>query len=234
LIYQPSSAWTYKFLYGRGFRNPTAFELFFDDDRSGEGNPDARQESADTVEVDVERRIGKRINMVGAVYAYRLRDLLVGVYAPNGLLQYQNVGRIHASGFEIEMDSRLWERLAATASYTFQKSRDDVADTVLSNSPQHVAKLRFAIPLGRRLDAASVMQYHSSRTTLSGATVRPVYLADFIFTSRRMLPNLDIQFGLHNAFNRQYADPVALFSRVDRMPQRGRAFVVQFVARPAR
>ena len=108
------------------------------------------------------------------------------------------------------------------------------AHTALSNSPESVIKLRFALPLGRRLEAASVMQYHSSRTTLAGASLTPVYLADFTFTSRRLLPNLDIQFGLRNAFNRQYSDPVALISRVDRMPERGRAFFVQFIARPSR
>ena len=234
LIYQPSTDWTYKFLYGRGFRNPTAFELFFDDGFSAAGNPDARQESADTIEVDVERRIGKRVNLVGAVYAYRLRDLLVGIYTPNGVVQYQNVGKIHASGFEIEMDSRPRGNLQVTASYAFQKSRDAIADAPLSNSPDHVAKLRFAVPLGRRLEAASLMQYHSRRATLAGATLRPVYLADFVFTSRRLLPNLDIQFSLRNAFNRQYSDPVALNSRVDRMPQRGRAFVIQLISSAAR
>jgi outer membrane receptor protein involved in Fe transport len=234
LIYQPSGDWTYKFLYGRAFRNPSAFELFFDDGLSGASNPNARQESADTVEVDVEHRINKHINVVGAVYGYRLRNLLVGVYTPEGLVQYQNVGRIHASGFEIEMDSRLLrERLAFTASYALQQSRDDVADAVLSNSPDTVVKLRFALPLGRRLKAASLMQYQSIRTTLTGASLTSVYLADFTFTSR-LLPNLDIQFGLRNAFNRHYSDPVALFPRVDRIPQRGRAFLVQLIARPSR
>jgi hypothetical protein len=78
------------------------------------------------------------------------------------------------------------------------------------------------------------MQYHSRRATLTGATLRPVYLADFIFTSRRLLPNLDVQFSLRNVFNRQYSDPVALNSRVDRMPQRGRAVVIQLIGRAAR
>jgi outer membrane receptor protein involved in Fe transport len=59
LIYQPSINWTYKFLYGRSFRNPTAFDLFFDDGLSAVANPNARPEKVDTLEVDVERRIGK-------------------------------------------------------------------------------------------------------------------------------------------------------------------------------
>ena len=43
-------------------------------------NPNARPEKVDTIEVDVERRIGKRLNLVTAAYGYRLRDFLVSVY----------------------------------------------------------------------------------------------------------------------------------------------------------
>jgi outer membrane receptor protein involved in Fe transport len=229
LIYQ-HSAWTTKFLYGRSFRNPSAFQLFYGDGVSAVANPNARAETADTIEVDVERKLGKRMSAQASAYGYRLSDFLVGVYQANGLLQYQNGGKIQAQGVEFEINGRPWDWLEATASYAVQRARDD---TVLENSPEHLAKLRFAVPLGRRFDFSSGMQYQSSRLTLAGASVTPVYLADFTLTSKRLLPNLDVRLGLRNAFNRSYFDPIALYPTVDSMPQPGRTFFVELIAHAA-
>jgi outer membrane receptor for ferrienterochelin and colicins len=235
LIYQPSSGWTYKFLYGRGFRNPSAFELFFDDGgRSGAPNPNARPETADTIEVDVERKLGKRMNLVTSAYGYRLRDFLVGVFNSTGLIQYQNIGRINAIGFEVEVNGRPSAWLEATASYAIQRSEAPDGVSPLENSPSHLAKLRFAVPLWRRWQASSGMQYQSSRQTVAGAVVTPVYLADFTVTSQRLLPNLDVQFGIRNAFSRNYSDPIALNPLVDTMQQPGRSVFVRLIAHGAR
>ena len=235
LIYQPSSDWTYKFLYGRGFRNPSAFELFFDDGgRSGAPNPDARPEKADTIEVDVERRLGKRMNLVAAAYGYRLRDFLVGVYTDAGVIQYQNLGRIRSAGFEMEINGRPSAWLEATASYAIQKSDDNEPDGRLENSPVHLAKLRFAVPWGRMFDVSSGMQYSSSRRTLAGAYTTPVYLADFTITTKGLLPNFDLRLGMRDTFNRQYSDPIALNPLVDTMRQPGRSFFVELIAHAAR
>jgi outer membrane receptor protein involved in Fe transport len=97
-----------------------------------------------------------------------------------------------------------------------------------------VAKVRFAVPLGRKLDASGSMQYYSSRPALGGLSVPPVYLADFTITTRRLLPNLDLQFGLRNAFNRNYSDPIALNQLVDTMQQPGRSVFVRLIAHGAR
>ena len=59
---------------GRAFRNPTAFDLFYDDGVVGIANPNAKPEKVDTIEVDVERRIGKRMNLLTTAYGYRLRE----------------------------------------------------------------------------------------------------------------------------------------------------------------
>jgi len=45
---------------------------------------------------------------------------------------------------------------------------------------------------------------------IAGAKVSPFYLADFTITSRRLIPNCDVQFGMRNSFNRNYSDPIAL------------------------
>lgn len=234
LIYQPSSQWTYKFLFGRSFRNPSAFQLFYGDGFSAVANPALRPESAKTVELDLERRLGKRMNLVAAGYSYWLSNFIEAGFTDAGLLQYQNLGRVHASGVEIEINGRPFNWLETTASYAFQKSTDYDADGSLENSPDHLAKLRFAVPLGRKFDASSSMQYYSSRLTLAGARVTPVYLADFTVTSKNLLSYFDIRLGIRNAFNRNYSDPIALTRLVDALPQPGRTVFVELIAHGAR
>lgn len=234
LIYQPSDQWSYKFLFGRSFRNPSTFQLFYGDGFTAAANPDLHPESANTVEIDVERKLGRRMNLVAAGYSYWLSSFLEGVYTDAGLFQIQNRGKVHATGVEIEINGRPFPWLETTASYAFQKSTDYDADEVLENSPNHLAKLRFAVPLGRKFDASSSMQYYSARRTFAGAWVTPVYLADFTITSKNLLPYFDIQFGIRNAFSRNYSDPIALTPLVDALPQPGRTVFVELIAHGAR
>jgi len=227
LIYQPSN-WTVKFLYGRGFRNPSAFQLFYSDGHATQGNPDARPESADTVEFDLERKLGKRINVQASAYGYRLSDFLEGLALPDGLIQYQNAGTIQAEGIELEVSGRPARWLEASASYALQRSRL-VGNEVLPNSPSQLGKVRFSVPLGRRFDLSGGIQTDSSRLTLAANQLPPFCLADFTITSRRLPGNFDFRFGVRNAFNRSYADPIALNPIVDSMPQPGRSAFVELV-----
>jgi outer membrane receptor protein involved in Fe transport len=229
LIYQRPE-WTYKFLYGRSFRAPSAFQLFYGDGIADAANPALRPEWADTVEVDVERKLGKRMNLQASAYGYELHDILLGVYLPNGLLQYQNSAEIRAEGLELEINGRPTNWLETTVSYAVQQARDDGP---LENSPQHLAKLRFAVPLGRKFDLSSSMQYESSRGTLAGNSLKPVYLADFTLTSKHLLRDLDVRLGIRNAFNLSYSDPIALNPAVDTMPQPGRSFFLELIAHRA-
>ena len=119
----------------------------------------------------------------------------MGVYLPDGLLQYQNVARIDAEGIELEINGRPWNWLEATASYALQRSRDNSSDGLLENSPEQLAKLRFAVPLGRKVDISSGMQYTSRRETLAEAWVTPVYLADFTLVSKNLFRNFDFRAG---------------------------------------
>lgn len=234
LIYQPTSGWTYKFLYGRSFRNPSLFQLYYGDQLSAVANPALRPESADTVEADVERKLGKRANLLTAAYAYRMHDYIDGMPVSSGLIQYQNIGAIRADGVELEINGRLLPSLEVTASYALQRTMDESRRGVLENSPQNLAKLRFAVALGHKLDLSSGMQYMSSRMTLAEASVTPVYLADFTLTSRHWLRDFDFTIGVRNAFNRGYSDPVALNPVVDVMPQPGRSVFVELIPHRAR
>jgi outer membrane receptor protein involved in Fe transport len=205
--------------------------LFYSDGFATQGNPNARPE-ADTAEVDVERKLGRRMNVQASAYGYRLRDFLVGTALANGLIQYLNTGTIEAAGVEFEINGRPADWLETTASYAAQRSRNDGGN--LSNSPNQLAKLRFAVPLGRKLNLSSGMQYSLSRLTVGGNTLRPVYLADLTLATRHLTPDLDVRFGLRNAFNLKSSNPVALCPIVDSMPQPGRSFFVELIAHRAR
>ena len=204
--------------------------MFYGDGIADAANPALRPEWADTIEVDVERKLGKRMNLQASAYGYDLHDFLLGVYLPDGLLQYQNSAGIRAEGLELEVNGRPTNWLETTVSYAVQQARDE---SVLENSPQHLAKLRFAVPLGRKFDLSSSMQYESSRWTLAGNSLKPIYLADFTLTSKHLLRNLDVRLGIRNAFNLSYSDPIALNPAVDTMPQPGRSFFVELIAHRA-
>lgn len=234
LIYQPSG-WSLKFLYGRSFRNPSAFEFFYADDGfSALANPDARPEVADTFEVDA-RKLGKRMNLQVSTYGYLLHDFLVAVNVPpHGLQQFQNVEQSKAAGLELELNGRPANWLEATASYAVERTHDNGGSGILVDSPSQPAKLRFAVPLGRKFELSSGMQYQSRRKTVGGNWVSPVYLADFTLTSKHLLRDFDVRLGIRNAFNRNYSDPVALNPAVDTVPEPGRSFFVELIAHRAR
>ena len=235
LIYQARSGWTYKFLYGRSFRNPSEFQLYYGDQLSGIANPSLRPENSDTVEADAERRIGKKWNLVTAAYGYLLRDYIDGIATgPLGVIQYQNLGKIRAGGIEMELNGRPQPWLEVTGSYAIQRTKDLGDGGVLENSPEHLAKLRFAFPVGPKLELRSGIQYSGPVVSVAQAAVPDYYLADFTLTSRKLLRNFDFTLGIRNAFNRSYYDPIALNPVVDTMPQPGRSIFVELIPHRAR
>lgn len=232
LIYRPPSAWTFKFLYGRSFRNPSLFELYYGDGQSQIANPALRPETADTVEIDAERKLGKGWNLLTAVYGYKLSNFIEGVPAAGGLIEYENQSALRAGGVELETNGKIASWLEATASYALQQTKNLGDNSILENSPEHLAKLHFAVPLGRKFMLSSGMQYNGVRISLAQQAVGAYYLADFTLTSRNWLRNFDFTLGIRNAFNSSYSDPVALMA--DTMLQPGRSIFVELIPHRAR
>ena len=224
LIYQPSTKVSYKFLYGRAFRNPTAFELFYSLAFAQIQNPSARPEKANTFEFVVERKLAREVNALLSVYHYDLKGLLVGVITPGGLLQYQNTDTARASGVEVEFNGHPVHWLEFVTSLAVQRAIDSSHNYPLANSPGQIGKLRFSVPLfANRFSLASGMQYMGSRQTSDTATLPSLFLADITATSKRLPGNLEMQAGVRNLWGVKYSDPIALYVKYDTMPQPGRS-----------
>jgi outer membrane receptor protein involved in Fe transport len=228
LIYQPSTRVSYKFLYGRAFRNPTAFELFYTDPITATlANPTARPESESTYEFVVERKLTRRLNAVLSAYRYDVSNLLVGEYTAGGEFQYRNAGRDHSLGLEMELNGHPVRWLDMVASLAVQRAVNADHNYPLANSPGQIGKLRLSVPLfTRRLSLASGTQYLASRQTLDGVTLPSLFLTDLTVNTAHVTANFDFQAGVRNLAGNKYADPMALYDAVDTLPVPGRSLFI--------
>ncbi len=110
-----------KLAYGTGFRAPSLFERFGVDSFGYVGNPNLKPEQSQgweagfTTDVAISRR--NDFATVGATYFdQRVRDLIVGVFAP--VDTEINLGSAHVHGVETEATVRPWRWLDLHASYT--------------------------------------------------------------------------------------------------------------------
>ena len=106
---------------GIAFRNPNAFEQFYDDQGVSQmPNPLLRPERIQSFEGALERQIAARLNAVATVYQYWLRDLIEAIPVGDGLVQYQNVSRYNAKGVEFELNGHAWKGLEGAASVALE------------------------------------------------------------------------------------------------------------------
>lgn len=232
LIYQPSKRTAYKFLWGRAFRDPNQYEMYYADGISEIANLNLRPERADTYEISTEHKFNERLSGLITVYQYRLDDLIEAVTNSQGFLQYQNVARVNARGAEGELSGKPCRWIETTASLAVQRATEGISHTVLPDSPGWVGKLRGSSPLFKdHLRAAAALQFLSARKTLGDATVPSYWLTDVTFTTNRIRPDYDVQFGVRNLFNRAYYDPASAGLPEDQLLENGRSMYVKLVWR---
>ena len=219
-VFHPNGRNSVKLLYGRGFRNPNANELFFNDGKQNEGNLGLRPETADTFQLEVERKFGH--SWKTSVEAYHVVDkgVIIPAYTSDNLIQFQNASRFRGYGVGMEVDGNLLPRLQLSAS--FQKQKAWLSGEVPANSPGNIGKLQLSSPLPLSHSTISgAFLYMSERTTLAGNRLGPVYLPEATL-SARLTAGLSIRAGVRNLTNFKYSDPIGLTNTVDTLPQPGR------------
>jgi outer membrane receptor for ferrienterochelin and colicins len=232
LIYQRSAKTVYKLMAGIAFRNPSAFEQYYDDQGVSQvANSLLRPEKIQTVEAAVEHQLNKRVNAVATVYRYWLRDLIEAVPFGEETVQYQNVSRYNANGIEMELNGTAWKGVEGAASVALEElSKASGGTEWPANSPKVIAKLRLAVPFDRgRFSIAGNFQSMSARRTLSDLDVRPVTLTNLTVTSSRLHPDFDVQFGLRNLFDQKAWDPASPGQGIYSLARDGRSAFVKLV-----
>jgi outer membrane receptor for ferrienterochelin and colicins len=222
LIVLPSSTQSLKYLYGRAFRAPNAFELnttFF-----GEQVTNLQPESIDTHELVWERYINDWLRTAVSAYWYKADRLIT--FTPDGStlvgISYTNQGQVRARGVELEAQMRLKRDWKVLMSYSLQRAVDKETHAALPNSPRHLAKARLNLPGPTSRSSVSLEgQYFSSRETLVGSKVSAAATLD-IQMVQPLGSSFEIFGGVRNVFDAQYSDPVSTQHRQEAVLQNGR------------
>jgi len=230
-IVMPSSAQSFKYLFGNAFRAPNGWEL--NDFYFGDRVHQLRPESIDTHEVVWERYFNDRLRTATSAYWYRADRLITPTLDDSTFLgaTFVNQGEVRAKGFETEAQLRLGGESRALVSYAIQSAVDQQTGEELPNSPRHVVKGRISVPGPTARSFVSFeAQYLSARGTV------PRFDADGNFAAGRVkgaaIANVTVVQPLghtweltgtvRNLFGTIYADPVSDQHVQESVEQNGR------------
>lgn len=221
-----------KLLYGRAFRAPNSYELYYFDTMREQGIT-LSPETIDTMELVWEEYIGPHLRATASVFRYDAGHLIAqrSLDDTSGAsLYFTNADHTTARGVDAEIEGR-WNELTVRGSYANVNATDWTSQERLSNSPQHLGKASFVLPLKPlgtllALDA----RFTGERRSLDDGTI-PGFLLANITTTTALGKALDLQFGLYNALNREYADPGSEEHLQRAIVQDGRTLRVRLMAK---
>jgi iron complex outermembrane receptor protein len=226
LIYNPRPKTTLKLLYGKAFRAPNVYEMFYTDGGiTQKTNSNLRPEKIETVEGVVEQSIGDHLRFLAAGYSYKIADLITQETDPaDTLLVYRNETAVRARGVETGLNGRWGNGLEGRVGYTYQETEDERGRRLV-NSPRHLVKLNLIAPLlAEKVFAGGETQYVSERTSLQGDAARAYYVVNLTLFGRDLVKGLDGSASVYNLFDYRYGDPTGNKLPEDILPQDGRSF----------
>jgi len=219
LIWQASPETTAKALYGVAHRAPNAFE-----DLAG-FEPNAPSlglsgETIDTLEFDLDQRVGRDLALRASVYQWTLHNLIL----ENDTTQvYQNEQPVDTRGIELSMD-KTWDFGARLRDSVSIQDADYRSGSAVVNSPKVLGKLNFSSPLPiRGVRAGYELRYDSSRLTVNGTTLGGYTLSNLFVSTESLVKGLELSLGIGNLFNKHYAQPASANHWQDSLEQDGRS-----------
>lgn len=233
LLYNPWEPTTFKLLYGRAFRSPNGFELYYLAPDGARSNPELQPETIDTYELVWEQKLGKHHRLRVSGYLYEIDGLISQTADPvTGETYYDNLDQVEAKGLELSWEGRFQEGIVARSSYSLQQSEDAVTGRELSNSPRHIGKFNLIVPVFREtLFAGLEVQYRGDTLTLQGNRVDDFFIANFTLFGLEIFKGLDASASVYNLFDTREGVPGGAEHRQDILPLTGRTFRLKLTYR---
>jgi outer membrane receptor for ferrienterochelin and colicins len=210
LVYDAAEMTVLKALYGRAFRAPSAYELYYSDNGLFQkANQGLGPETVDTFELVVEQGLAKGIQAAANGFYYRCHDLISTRLDPgDGLVYFDNVSDVRALGGALELRVLLEGGYRGVVSYTYQDATNLETDSWLPNSPRNLVKLNLTGPIGmEHLFGGFELQYMGRRKDVTGDVVKGSFLANLTLFAQELAKGLELSASIYNLFDQRYSDP---------------------------
>ena len=174
VIVVPSANQSFKYLYGKAFRAPNAYELT----TIALADNALVPESVDTHEFVWEQYFGESLRTSVSTYFYKAsrphhaRGRRSRETRSTAWVSYESGRGQTRKGSELEAEVRLKRGIRGQASYALQRTTDEELNASLTNSPRHMTKIQLSVPGPfARSFASFELQAMSERGTVAGTIV---------------------------------------------------------------
>lgn len=223
LIWQATPTTTLKALYGQAHRAPNAYERNYSDGLTNIGNPGLKGETINTLELVMDQRIGKSLQLHGSVYRWEMQELIHSAVDPaSGLIQYNNGQNVNAQGIELSA-KKSWNDAKLQGNVTYENA-EYANGTRLPNSPNLMGKLNFSTPLpSAGLRMGYELQYYGPRETIiNGISTRGYTISNLNLIVDKWARGLELSLGFYNLFDKNYSLPASNYNWQNILQQDGR------------
>lgn len=236
MVLLPRRSSSVKLLYGRAFRAPNSYELYY---YAAMKNYDLtlEPEAIQTTELVWEEYIGAHLRTAVSVFHYDADHLIaqgtffVSSAGVNGDLFFSNATRATANGFDAEVEGRWPSGVTAALNYSHTRATDRGTNLPLSNSPRHLAGFRVSAPIARLSSRVGLnVRGISERRDLDRNGISGFVIGNLTSTTA-INKKLDIEYGIYNLTDARYADPGAEEHVQRAIMQDGRTFRLRFITR---
>ncbi|MGC2111685.1 MAG: TonB-dependent receptor [Candidatus Korobacteraceae bacterium] len=236
LVYTPSSRTTLKYILGRAFRAPNAYESYYADFvRIGPPNPNLRPENITSHDLVLIHSFRPWLQFTAEGFYNRLGNLIDQVPDPStGLQHFVNDGLNSGKGLDFELEMKRPSGLSGRLTYTLADAQDNSPASQnppdyslaqrLNNSPLNVVKLNATVPVSRPAFLGIELLYNGAETSYQGTRVPPWFLTNFTFSTKPLWGGWEFSASCYNAFNRTWYSPGTPDTLQPDIQQDGRTF----------
>jgi iron complex outermembrane receptor protein len=226
LILLPRDRTAVKALYGRAFRAPNPYELYYDQHPL---SATLKPEQITTYELVWEERLAAATQLTASAFEYRARDLISQIPGESGVeVYYVNIDTANAHGVEIELETELRWQWRTRLSQVLQSVTDARTGRRLSNSPAALSTILLEAPLGHSRTVAAVnATLVGQRQTIGGQHVARAVVWDLTLSRLAARRGVGVTVSVSNLFDASYADPGSIEHLEQNIPQNGRTASVR-------